>query len=81
MWPNPQFPADLVTFTEEIINGKLHFLCIVNVHGRCSTAVIVIVYYCKYTSSFKQNTHSFVSSILSFGIKGQGSSTSLIPKG
>ena len=20
-------PADLVTFTEEIINGKLHFLC------------------------------------------------------
>ena len=27
MWPNPQFPADLVTFTEEIHNGKLHFLC------------------------------------------------------
>ena len=23
---NPQFPADLVTFTEEILNGKLHFL-------------------------------------------------------
>ena len=22
-----QFPADLVTFTEEILNGKLHFLC------------------------------------------------------
>ena len=20
-------PADLVTFTEEILNGKLHFLC------------------------------------------------------
>ena len=27
MWPNPQFPADLVTFTEEIVNRKLHFLC------------------------------------------------------
>ena len=27
MWPNRQFPADLVTFTEEIVNGKLHFLC------------------------------------------------------
>ena len=27
MWLNPQFPADLVTFTEEILNGKLHFLC------------------------------------------------------
>ena len=27
MWPNSQFPADLVTFTEETLNGKLHFLC------------------------------------------------------
>ena len=24
---NPQKTADLVTFTEEILNGKLHFLC------------------------------------------------------
>ena len=24
---NPQLPADLVTFTEEILKGKLHFLC------------------------------------------------------
>ena len=27
MWPNPQVPADLVTFTEQIRYGKLHFLC------------------------------------------------------
>ena len=27
MWPNPQETADFVTFTEEILNGKLHFLC------------------------------------------------------
>ena len=27
MGPNPQLPADLVTFNEEILNGKLHFLC------------------------------------------------------
>ena len=27
MWPHSQFPVDLVTFTEEILNGKLHFLC------------------------------------------------------
>ena len=27
MWPNLQFPADLVTFTKEILNGKLHLLC------------------------------------------------------
>ena len=26
MWPNPQETVDLVTFTEEILNGKLHFL-------------------------------------------------------
>ena len=27
MWPNPQETADLVIFTEEILNGKRHFLC------------------------------------------------------
>ena len=27
MWPNPQETKDLVTFTEEIFHGKLHFLC------------------------------------------------------
>ena len=25
MWPNPQETTDLVTFTEEILNGNLHF--------------------------------------------------------
>ena len=27
MSPNPQKIADLVTFTEEILNGKHHILC------------------------------------------------------
>ena len=27
MWPNQQFPKDLVTFSEEILNGKHQFLC------------------------------------------------------
>ena len=27
MWQKLQFPSDLVLFTEEIFNGKLHFLC------------------------------------------------------
>ena len=27
MWPNPQGTADSVAFIEEILNGKLHFLC------------------------------------------------------
>ena len=26
MWPNSQCPADLVAFTGEILNKKLHFL-------------------------------------------------------
>ena len=33
MWPNPQETADLVTFTEEVLNGNLHFLCAVFVLG------------------------------------------------
>ena len=28
MWTNPQFPADLVTITVEIFNGKLHFYAV-----------------------------------------------------
>ena len=27
MWLNPLETADLVTFAEEILNGKFHFLC------------------------------------------------------
>ena len=30
-----QLPADLVTFTEEIVNGKLHFWCSVCVIKHC----------------------------------------------
>ena len=32
MWPDPQETVDLVTFTEELINGKVHFLCTGNSH-------------------------------------------------
>ena len=27
MWPNPQETVEMATFTEEILNRKLHFLC------------------------------------------------------
>ena len=27
MWPDPERTSDLVTFAEEILSGKLHFLC------------------------------------------------------
>ena len=33
MWPNPQETPDLVTFTIEILNRKLHFLHRVTVSG------------------------------------------------
>ena len=29
MWPDPQFSADLVTFTKEILDGKLHSYAVV----------------------------------------------------
>ena len=44
MWPNPQFPADLVTFTKEILNGKLHFF----VQCLLSTEMKKIIYKTKW---------------------------------
>ena len=42
MLPNAQFPADLVTFTEEILNGKLYFLCSDRTnHGNGSDTIFV----------------------------------------
>ena len=43
MWPNPQETADLVTFTEEILNGK-HFLC--SVRFNFSTKFPKISFHC-----------------------------------
>ena len=37
MWPNLQFPADLVKFTDEILNGKLHFLCNGSLYQKITT--------------------------------------------
>ena len=28
MWPNPKFPADVVTFAEEILNGNFIFCAV-----------------------------------------------------
>ena len=33
MWTNPQKAEDLLTFTKEIPNGKLHFVCSVTRQG------------------------------------------------
>ena len=42
MRPNSQFPADLLTFTEEIFNGKLHFFvqCIIGLIAKTTRKFI-----------------------------------------
>ena len=35
MWPNPQFPVVLLTFTEEILIEKIHFCAVLsNIYDR-----------------------------------------------
>ena len=41
MWSNPQETADLVTFTEEICSGKLHFSAVFVDDGGFATAFFV----------------------------------------
>ena len=40
MSPNPQETADLVTFTEEILNGKLRFFCAVSCNLQSRTKLM-----------------------------------------
>ena len=40
MWPNPQFPADLVTFTEEIFDRKLFFCAVKFKHNSIKSSNI-----------------------------------------
>ena len=35
---------DLVTFTEEILNGKLHYLCSVNTFGKLTCDTLTLFY-------------------------------------
>ena len=48
MRPDPQETANLVTFTEEIVNGKLHFLCsnIIPSHTCTKQFTEFVVYWC-----------------------------------
>ena len=52
MRPNPQFPAVSITFTEEILNGKIHFLCSVLVFA----GVVIEI---QYGSQTPVNTQEF----------------------
>ena len=69
MWPNPQFLADLVTFTEEILNGKLHFLCNAKEIFKHVTEIrekfAFFIRRCKWNESkfHSQDFHHFVKSV------------------
>ena len=73
MWSNRQETADLVAFTEEILNGKLRFLCSANCLCSfcCIEELVLILDYLlfrnshsevfwKYEASLQENTHAEV---------------------
>ena len=43
MSPNPQETADLVTFTEEILNGKLHFFVQCNIFLKWDKHILAVI--------------------------------------
>ena len=54
MRPNPQETANLATFTGEILNGKLHFLCSaswITVNG-FKLHIFSAEYFCYYCNAF-----------------------------
>ena len=61
-WPNPQFHADLVTLTEEILNVKLHFF------AHCWTLIIFLLLSCFSADNilFKKEALAFCQLFLSF---------------
>ena len=58
MGPNLQFHADMITFTEEILDGKLHFLCSEPVANLGSDITV------GYFNQFSQGNGSIVKRIL-----------------
>ena len=66
MWPNPQEIVDSVTFTGEILNGKLHFFVVGNsatiFNDWTSLAIAVnlsILHVCGSTSNASVCKHNF----------------------
>ena len=60
MWSNPQFPADLVTFTEKILNGKRDFLFSVTVFISVSVFIKEIglnVFYYNFQPIYLHSKH------------------------
>ena len=56
MGPNPQETADSVTFTEKILNGKLHFLC-------CVCFISFIIFVLKTTTMYFDLTYYYYTNL------------------
>ena len=70
MRPNPQETTELVTFTEETLNGKLHFLCSADYISFRNTVLLLILYFTVFLilnlNSHKRTKNSIVLSIFVF---------------
>ena len=65
MLPNPQETADLVTFTEEILNGKLHFLCsVVSVNRRRKDIKVTFVSFGVHAGRFTAECTEYENTLL-----------------
>ena len=54
MWPNPHETAYLVTFLEEILNGKLHFLCSEWYIGRTLHSLLACSFFAPFDISYQK---------------------------
>ena len=62
MWPNPQETADLITFTEEIFNGKLHFLCtVLNVEDPLDLQITLAFFNFNFLHNYGNKRRKFIS--------------------
>ena len=60
MWPNPQFLVDMATFTEEILNWKLHFLCNVLTNlNKCYCHCLIDTHWNIHKSNFHTSSNIF----------------------
>ena len=57
MWPNPQETVDSVTFTEEILNGKFHFVQVNCFLLSCRTILICLQVSLSFMVGFRNYFH------------------------
>ena len=63
MWPNSQFPADLVTSTGEIFNGKFYFLCSKRYRVTKTKQLVAAVILWQRIQKFTDNSYLWIKSV------------------